>query len=179
MYNGLYTSMLMEQEWQSFAHRRKQLRVSLPVEGQRATYFLTLPYRYSVPLMVVCGLMHWLISQSIFLAHVLVYDTNGERLPRKDVLTCGYSPIGIIFSIVGGGIMLVALVANGLRRFKPGLPMAKSRSEVVAESCKRLPWDTRASTSWIQWGALGGQDGVNRYVFTSYGVVSGYRGTLE
>lgn len=171
IYNSLYTSMLMEQEWQAFAHRRKPLRVSKPIEGQRSTYFLELPYKYSVPLMATCGLMHWLISQAIFLAHVVSYGVDGSRNPDDDILTCGYSPIGIIFSIVAGKTMVALLGLMSMRRYIPGLPLAKSRSSVISTVCKRLPADTSASSSRIKWGLAGTKDGVNQHVFSSYGVV--------
>lgn len=51
-YNGLFTSMLLAQEWQSFGTCRQPLRVSSPKGAQLATRWLTLPYRYSIPLLV-------------------------------------------------------------------------------------------------------------------------------
>ena len=171
MYNGMFTSMLMEQEWQAFAHRRKPLRVSKAVKGQRSTYFLQLPYRYAIPLLFCSGLMHWLISQSIFLAHVLSYTSSGERNTEYDILTCGYSPIGIIFSISLGGSMVIALLLISMWRYKPGLPLARSRSSIIGAVCRRLPEDTRAATSSIMWGIASGKDGVARSVFSSLDVL--------
>lgn len=67
-YNGLFTTMSLAAEWADFAKERKGLRVSSdPVGFQRAAYFLQLPYRYALPLIVTAGVMHWLVSQSIFL----------------------------------------------------------------------------------------------------------------
>lgn len=69
-YNSLFSCMLMESEWTGLTRSRKPLRVSSPVKGQRSTYFLSLPYRYSIPLMTASGLMHWLVSQSLFLGQI-------------------------------------------------------------------------------------------------------------
>jgi hypothetical protein len=77
-YNGLFMAMLLGYEWVSYAHKRKSLRVSRPAEGaQRSTYFLQLPYRFALPLMVLSGLLHWLVSQSIFLVAIDVYTHDG------------------------------------------------------------------------------------------------------
>jgi hypothetical protein len=73
-YNSMFTCMLLGWEWASFAYERKGLRVSAesPRGDQRSGYFLSLPYRFALPLMAVSGLLHWLVSQSIFIAMVKV-----------------------------------------------------------------------------------------------------------
>ena len=145
-YNGLFTCMLMEQEWQDFAHRRKHLRVSSPRAGQRSTYYLQLPYHYAIPLIFSSGLMHWLISQSIFLAHVIAYTVDGVRDPEHDVITCGYSPIAIIFAIVMGGLMIIAVIGTALRRYESLMPLAGKCSAVISAACHRLLEDFNAAT---------------------------------
>lgn len=169
MYNGLFTCMLTEKEWQTFAHTRMPLRVSAPKPGQRSTYYLQLPYLYSGPLLFFSGLMHWLISQSIFLAYVQSYDRNGVRRPEYDIVTCGYSPIAIILSLLIGCLMVLALLLVGLQRYPAGLPLARNRSNLIKAACVRPPRDSGAATSSIMWG-LRENDGESRYVFSSYEV---------
>lgn len=65
--NRLCTSLYFAYEWNKYATRRKGLRVTSPKGDQRSTYFLQLPFRYAIPLVAISGLMHWLLSQSIFL----------------------------------------------------------------------------------------------------------------
>ncbi|KAH7392189.1 hypothetical protein DE146DRAFT_661877 [Phaeosphaeria sp. MPI-PUGE-AT-0046c] len=78
-YNGLFTAMLGAYEWMSYAHKRKGLRISrMPSGAQRSTYFLQLPYRFGIPLIIISGTMHWLVSQSIFVVAFDVYDELGE-----------------------------------------------------------------------------------------------------
>lgn len=48
-----FTSMLTAAEWAQFAVTRKALRVSRPRRGQRSTYWLQLPWKYSLPLLAV------------------------------------------------------------------------------------------------------------------------------
>lgn len=169
MYNGLFTCMLTEKEWQTFAHTRMPLRVSAPQPGQRSTYYLQLPYLYSIPLLFFSGLMHWLISQSIFLAYVQSYDNNGVRNPGYDIVTCGYSPIAIILSIFIGCQMVLAFLLLGLQRYPAGLPLARNRSDYIKAACVRPPQDSGAATSSVMWG-LREKDGESRYVFSSYEV---------
>lgn len=49
-YNGLFTCMLLADEWSGHAKERKTLRVTSPIGQQRSTYRLQLPYKYSIPL---------------------------------------------------------------------------------------------------------------------------------
>lgn len=65
--NALFTQLQVEQEWNSYAQSYKPLRVSYPTGDQTSTYRLQLPYRYSVPLMAASILMHWLISNCLYI----------------------------------------------------------------------------------------------------------------
>jgi len=68
-YNGLFTRMLAEREWTSFGgtgSEYKSLRVSRPSGTQRSTYRLQLPYRWSIPLMLASGTLHWLVSNCVY-----------------------------------------------------------------------------------------------------------------
>jgi len=66
-YNGLFTSMLATAEWVEHSVPRRGLRVAWPRGQQRATSFLSLPYTYAVPIMAASTMLHWLISESLFL----------------------------------------------------------------------------------------------------------------
>jgi hypothetical protein len=78
-YNALFTAMLAGVEWVSYACKRKGLRVSrLPSGSQRSTYFFQLPYRFSLPLVILSGILHWLVSQSIILVAVDFYDFHNN-----------------------------------------------------------------------------------------------------
>jgi hypothetical protein len=66
VYNSLYTRLCCEKEWNSFSTDYRPLRVSSPNGNQISTYRLQLPYRYSVPLITVSALLHWLVSNSLY-----------------------------------------------------------------------------------------------------------------
>ena len=77
LYNNIYTRMLAELEWNRFSQRGTKegilLRVTQPEGRQRSKYFLSLPYRYAIALMVQSIIVHWFVSQSLFL---LVYAST-------------------------------------------------------------------------------------------------------
>lgn len=123
MYNALLTCMLIAVEYDDYAIERKHLRVSWPRGDQRSTYYLSLPYRYSIPLLVASALLHWLVSQSIFFVEIVPFDLHGVQ-SAGEVVSCGYSPVAIIFAIVVGSALVLAAVFLGLRRFRSRLPLA-------------------------------------------------------
>lgn len=92
-YSGLFTSIYEDLEWHSYSLRRKSLRVSGQPRGlQRPSHFLQLPYRISLPLIAVSGLVHWLVSQAIFMVNLEVYllpicnITNCDQLSNSEAL---------------------------------------------------------------------------------------------
>ncbi|GES61301.1 hypothetical protein ATEIFO6365_0006076000 [Aspergillus terreus] len=151
--NGIYTIMTLSSEWSDYAIERKGLRVSVVPRGsQRSTYFLSLPYRYSLPLMVCSGLLHWLISQSLFLVSITSYASDFNRNPvsdtsitsntseltrnpTSDITTCGYSPMAILTTLSLGLAMFASLGGLAFKRFKSGMPVAGSCSLAIAAAC--------------------------------------------
>lgn len=78
MYNGIFTCMLLANEYLDYAYERKALRVTKPMGLQRSTYRLQLPYKYGIMLQVVSGVLHWLVSQTIFLARLTTFDRKSQ-----------------------------------------------------------------------------------------------------
>jgi hypothetical protein len=172
--NGLCTSMFLADEWSRFGRHRKPLRVSTPKEGQRKTYFLQLPYRIALPLMGMSGLLHWLVSQSIFLAVIAEYDDLGNLYNSVALATCGYSPFAMIFVMVAGTCIIVFAISLGFRRFDGCPPLVGSCSAAISAACHAPSWDTHASTKPLQWGAvsnIASPGGIGHCCFSS-GLVS-------
>ena len=153
MYNGLNTSLLASFEWSKFAKYKKTLRVASPMRVQRSTYWLQLPYRYGLPLSLTCSLMHWLISQSIFLARVDVYNPRGSTftesfrilLHSDRIPTCGYSVPAIMLALTLGTMMLLALVTIGHRNLDNDIPLAGSCSLAIRAACHQPSGDEDAA----------------------------------
>ncbi|KAF2832068.1 hypothetical protein CC86DRAFT_462450 [Ophiobolus disseminans] len=123
LYNNLLTVLVMAAEWNDFISERKTLRLSAPRGIQRSGYFLSLPYRYSIILMTCSGLLHWLISQSVFIVQTVAYNPEFERNPAKDASSIGYSSIGIMFAMTIGSVWVLALLVIGFTwRYTPTKP---------------------------------------------------------
>ncbi|KAL6712992.1 hypothetical protein ACLMJK_009388 [Lecanora helva] len=183
-YNNLFTSMLLAQEWNGYASHRKTLRVTSPFGEQRSTYWLQLPYRYSVPLLIASAALHWLLSQSVFLARVIVLDDMDAEVPDETVSTCGYSNIAIIFVIGLGSLLVLILLGFGFRQYKAIMPLARSCSFTISAACHPPELDTDAALKPVKWGAVEGSgfdDGANQIghcAFTSFEVLKPVEGRL-
>jgi len=97
-YNSMLSTFLVQYEFSLMYKKRKPLRVSEPVGLQRSSYFISLPLRYGIPLYLTSGIMHWLISQSLFLARITAVGPDGVYDAVNSFSTCGYSPVAIIIS---------------------------------------------------------------------------------
>jgi len=180
-YNSLFTAMLMGYEWTSYAHKRKGLRVSRkPARHQRSTYFLQLPYRFGLPLVILSGTLHWLVSQSIFVVSFDLYDVDGEPVPDTylnfewDMVTrsVGYSPVAMLSVIILGVLMVGSVIGFGYIPYKPGMPLAGSCSLAISAAChpeKRVGLDDGVlSEQKLQWGVVSTDaDGVGHCAFSS------------
>jgi hypothetical protein len=94
-YNSLLTCMLVNREWYHYSAERKSLRVSNQVGLQRSSYFVSIPLRYGMPLIVTVAVLHWTLSQSIFVLLVEVFDDE-SRLANWASTTVGFSVWPII-----------------------------------------------------------------------------------
>jgi hypothetical protein len=160
LYNSLFTCFLQKHEWDQYAAHRKGLRVSnRPLGEQRSTYFLQIPYRYAVSLMIFSGVLHWCTSQGIFMASFESYTTEG--LPGREFITCGYSPTAIASAIVIAIVMALVTVAMSQRRLKGDIPIAATCSASISAMChvlEREELDNPAFKS-LQWGVAKDETG--------------------
>jgi hypothetical protein len=126
--NSLLTGMALAAEWSCYAILRRGLRVLWnPKAAQRRSYSLSLPYCYAILLMTLSTILHWLISQSIFLVSIDAYNPELAHIECLDIMTCRYILVAIISIISVGRAMLLGIVALAFHRL--GLLM------VVAGSC--------------------------------------------
>lgn len=114
VYNNIFTRLHVGRAWALRSIQHSYLRVTDAKGLQRSTYRLQLPYRYSVPLIIVSAILHWLMSNTIY-----VFITEGDYFhylggPGPD---CTYSdpnlPTGSTVS-VGYSVIALAILAFGL-----------------------------------------------------------------
>ncbi|KAJ5159250.1 uncharacterized protein N7500_008901 [Penicillium coprophilum] len=169
-YNATLTAMFMAHEYESYAiggmrhdstvdtiqmSPAKGLRVSSNRKGaQRSFYFLSLPFRYSVPLMLTYTALHWLLSQTIFYVQIYMYDADMYHDPSLDVDACAWSPIALIFTIIVGSLMIMALLGLAMRPFRSVIPLAGSCSAAISAACHPPEDDVDAALKPIMWGEI-------------------------
>ncbi|KAF2818535.1 hypothetical protein CC86DRAFT_308942, partial [Ophiobolus disseminans] len=166
--NYLFTVMIHLRDWTRLALRKHPLRVSDPEpnSAQVSTYWLSLPYQYSIPLLISSIAIGWLVSQSLFYYRFTWYDDNGLFVNLWDASTdnpavlpgreygLGYSALGVICSIISGVMVLGVSLAVGLTKCTPGLPLGPTNSFVIAAACHPPENDRHAARNLVRWGAV-------------------------
>ncbi|GAP85633.2 hypothetical protein SAMD00023353_1301040 [Rosellinia necatrix] len=177
--NSLLTRLLLAQRWAKFIVKRSGLRVPSPQGQQRRSFFLSLPYRYSIPLLILSAVLHWLLSQSFFVVQTrgFVYDMayqDKDQFVRDEALDAsviGYSTIAFILSlaIVFGifiGIVLLAMKPLPSREIGPceggtetdgnllvtRMPLVSTCSAAISAACHPGPGSCDAHLKPVQWG---------------------------
>ncbi|KAK0837876.1 hypothetical protein LTS02_017887 [Friedmanniomyces endolithicus] len=164
-YNALFTSMLLSYEYSQYGvgGRRKALRVSSPKGQQRSKYFLHLPYTYSVPLIAISTLLHWLVSQSLFLVRITVSQDASNNLSKL-----GFSCGPILATTIVASVLLLAAPAFGLRKLVSHIPLASACSMALSAACHPPEDDVDAAYLTLRWGAVDDAiDSVGHCCFTS------------
>ncbi|KAM7207248.1 hypothetical protein V8F20_002310 [Naviculisporaceae sp. PSN 640] len=171
--NGLFTSISTAREWARFAHQRKGLRVSSdPVGAQRSQYFLQLPFRFSIPLIILSSVTHWLVGQSFYLFSVDVYTTvprdneNFGKLwdepawvPSVSPVTTGWSPLGLVLTALAGTLMIVCLLITAWRKLPSGMPVVGNCSLAMSAACHTIPFEPDAWKKKVSWGVVPREEG--------------------
>jgi hypothetical protein len=152
--NSECTAMASAAEWNSLASSRKGLRVTRPVGQQRDTYFLQLPYRWSLPLTIMSGGFHWLLSQSIFLVRIDTYDRGGNVIPDQSRSACGFSGISWIALSISFFILVGMVGLIGHRKYRVDIPFAMSCSLVISAACHAPPNDPEPHLKRLKWGVV-------------------------
>ena len=153
-YNLILTSMMMVSEYNAFADSHKRLRVSNPKGYQRSAYYLQLPYRYAIPLIIASGLLHWSVSQSFFQVNLAVFSPTGTTEPARNVSACGWSPIALIVTLFLVALLVLVLFALGLRSYNPGMPVMRSNSRDISAACHMPVYKPNAALYPVRYGAV-------------------------
>ncbi|CAN9439696.1 unnamed protein product [Alternaria alternata] len=150
-YNSLLSLFLQTSEWISFSLVRKPLRVSTPTGAQRSSFWLQVPFRYSVPLLLFSIAIHFLISQAIFLSRISFLDFLGRPSERfgalgygnmygahaGQLLAAAYFSPAILAVLVLSIAAFLAMLVIACKKLPGDMVMAASSSVVIAAACHR------------------------------------------
>ena len=178
-YNALLTCQLVSAEWGGYAAERKTLRVSHPKGIQRSSYFISMPMKYGIPLLGANAIMHWLISQSVFVVSTTTYFPGDIEDTSQSFTTTGYSisatlackyllrnwhhselllhPILTLpcaVAICFGIFMLIIFGINAMRYLPKGMPLASTCSAAISAACHPPAADAEAHLLPVQWGVV-------------------------
>ncbi|KAI6598771.1 hypothetical protein MCOR06_001481 [Pyricularia oryzae] len=153
--NALFTQLQVEREWNSYAQSYKPLRVSYPTGDQTSTYRLQLPYRYSVPLMAASILMHWLISNCLY---VIILEGDHDfsttiaslqpylGVSKDAAVAIGFSSQSITITFICGCIIALSPLPFRYQKLKSHMVLGGTNSLVISAAC-HVPVPSQRSTS--------------------------------
>jgi hypothetical protein len=166
LFMGIMTSMFLAADWSNYAFKQQPLMVSSPSGRQRGTWLLGAPLGWGIALLVLSTLLHWFLSQSIFMVKIQTYNKDGtpsvwnrdnDYVDYSQIINCGYSPIPLILSVVASGILLITAFIFMFRRFPAGSPPVVSTcSTAVSAACHPVNRSEGMLYSDFRWGANGG-----------------------
>jgi hypothetical protein len=177
--NRLYTSICFALEWNRYASQRKGLRVTSPAGRQRNTHFLQLPLRWAIPLNVASGLLHWLLSQSLFLVRKEL-RTRGNELYPGSTCACGYSTLSLLTFTLVFCVLLGVTLYFVLKRIDVHIPPVCHCSLVISAACHPHEEDIGVPLGEVMWGVTeeATEDEPGHCTFTGRSVTSLQPGTM-
>jgi len=105
--------------------------------------------------MTLSGLLHWLTSQSIFLARVEISDPFGRKVSTT-INSVGYSCIAIIFVLTLGVLALLVALGMGYKQFSAEITTVGSCSAAISAACHAWGEDSEEIVGKkVRWGDVG------------------------
>lgn len=120
--------------------RYKALRVTNPKGQQISTYFLQLPYRYSIPLLIISILLHWVLSGCIYLLVMQGgYFESNTHGPFDSVIALGFSTKSLFTMMTLSIVLSFTPLFFGCLSLPPNTVVVGSNSLAIAAACQVSP----------------------------------------
>ena len=176
--SNILSTMLAMEEWCGYSAGSKKgakgLRVSSPVPDteQRSTYFLSVPYKWSIPTTITMAVIHWLVSEAFVFAQVDVHSDNPNASSPIDSLTyaiIGGQALSASLYIAIAGVAIMFGIAFFMK-YPASIPLAGCCSSSIAAACQPSRQQNTASgqntidfppdlaNRKLQWGVLQSPD---------------------
>ncbi|PLN85485.1 hypothetical protein BDW42DRAFT_202356 [Aspergillus taichungensis] len=173
--NNALTRMLLAAEYSGYAIKRKPLRVSFPEGHQRSTYYLTIPYRWSVPTLVIFSVLHLLMAEAFSFMEAIPYSVHQQFEESRSMHGIGLSiaASGFYMGILVYCWMHMYLAMHIIRFDYPPMPLALNCSAAISAACHPPESDTDAAEKPVMWGEVQrenstGGDGHEPYRYCSF-----------
>ena len=136
VYNNTLTRLLLSAEFNRYAVERRYLRVSHPTGNQRGTYWLSIPYRYTIPFLTLFTLAHWLSSQAVSLVQIIPRTVGGEPDRSRVMLGIAISTLGVKIMVIPVLVAFLAILGLVMRKYEsPAMPVAMNCSAAISAAC--------------------------------------------
>jgi hypothetical protein len=132
-YNHLWSRMLAALELNKLAKTPASLRVTLPVQGARNSYYLAIKPHYSALLLIALIFLHFLTTKAFSVVAIYTYDVLGHYSHQR--ITYGISTPSAVLALVLGFVMLCVLAYALERKSDAGMPVVGSCSMAISAKC--------------------------------------------
>ncbi|KAK7947830.1 uncharacterized protein PG986_008716 [Apiospora aurea] len=133
--NMLHTQLQVEKEWNSYGLSYRPLRVSYPKGQQTSTYWLQLPFRYSIPMIGTSALLHWLIRSDIEKTAYNERLRNEFRLPEDTFVGMGYSDTSMFILLLLGPISILSPLLFRQLKIQSDMVFGGTNSLILSAAC--------------------------------------------
>ncbi|KAI1418430.1 hypothetical protein F5Y13DRAFT_176522 [Hypoxylon sp. FL1857] len=149
-YNNLFTRLQMAREWSLFSEGYHPLRVTDPKGDQYSTYRLQLPYKYSIPLILISIFLHWLLSNTIYLfvstgagyfgtSSFIANAMNDPSLPPNTAVAVGYSSWSLLGMVITSCVLILVPIALSIKPLPSNIVNIGSNSLALSAACHVSP----------------------------------------
>ncbi|OTA98823.1 hypothetical protein M426DRAFT_101648 [Hypoxylon sp. CI-4A] len=148
-YNNMFTRLQMAREWALFSEGYHVLRVTDPKGDQYSTYRLQLPYKYSVPLIIISIFLHWLLSNTLYLfistggyfgTDLFVDQSMADpSLPANTAVAVGYSGWSLLGMLVTACVLILVPIILSWKRLPENMVNIGSNSLAISAACHVSP----------------------------------------
>jgi len=125
--------MLAATELNAFVKTRAPLRVTLPAQGARSTYYLSVKPQYSALLIVASVLIHFFTTRALNVVAIQTYDFMGQYSHQR--ITYGISTSSAVLALGLGVVMLCALAFGLDGKLHAGMPVLGTCSIAISAAC--------------------------------------------
>ena len=84
------------------------------------------------------------------------FDENGteESVIVPSYIKLGQSCTNILTLVFLGSVLVIVAILRGFRRYRPGMPLVGSRSDMMSAACLEAPGDSDAARLPVQPGTV-------------------------
>jgi hypothetical protein len=171
--NRICTSICFALEWNKYATIRRGLRVTSPEGNQRSTYFLQLPTKFATSLTIWSGILHWLLSQSVFLVRLETRARDGKIYPSS-LCVVGYSVLSYLTFTMALLTLITLIIVFLIIQVDVRIPPSQHSSLSISAACHPPSDDVDGHLKPIRWGVVteGDEGEAGHCTFTSYDVAT-------